>query len=65
MQVLEPDQARLYAQMSMGEYLKRNGYSRAFQDNYVLPMCAAVWSVPNSQVGLPTSQIILLLDMLH
>ncbi|KAK9864126.1 hypothetical protein WJX84_007458 [Apatococcus fuscideae] len=48
--VLEPALAERYACMSMGEYLQRNGYSRAFQDNYVLPMCAAVWSVPNSQV---------------
>ena len=57
--MLEPNQARLYAQMSMGEYLKRNGYSRAFLDNYVLPMCAAVWSVPNSQVVLQVPVVIM------
>lgn len=48
MQVLDPKHAATYKGMSMGEYLKKHNYSRAFQYNYLLPMCAAVWSVPNS-----------------
>ncbi len=55
LQVLEPGQAHRYARMPLGEYLKMNGYSQAFQDNYVLPMCAAVWSVPNAQVRSATA----------
>lgn len=39
-----------YANMTLGEYLAQQKYSEQFQQNYVLPMCAAVWSVPSSQV---------------
>lgn len=31
-------------QMSIGEYLEREGYSEAFRDDYLIPMTAAVWS---------------------
>jgi len=30
--------------LSLGDYLKENGYSRFFIDNYIIPMGAAVWS---------------------
>ncbi|KAG2492394.1 hypothetical protein HYH03_009340 [Edaphochlamys debaryana] len=50
--VLEPGQAHVYEDMALGEYLRKHGYSQGFQDNYILPMCAAVWSVPNAQVML-------------
>ena len=34
--------------MTIGEYLKREGYSQAFTDDYLIPMTAAVWSTsPN------------------
>lgn len=36
--------------MSMGQYLQLQGYSQGFINNYVVPMCAAVWSVPKAQV---------------
>lgn len=36
--------------MSLGHYIQKKGYSNAFVSNYLLPMCAAVWSVPNKQV---------------
>lgn len=49
-QVLRPDAAAAYGAMSLGTYLERHGYSEAFKRNYLLPMCAAVWSVPNAQV---------------
>ncbi|GAB4423873.1 MAG: FAD-dependent oxidoreductase [Turneriella sp.] len=31
---------------SFGEYLKRNGFSDFFAENYIVPMTAAVWSTP-------------------
>jgi predicted NAD/FAD-binding protein len=30
--------------MTLGQYLARRGYSRFFTENYVVPMCAAIWS---------------------
>ena len=50
MQVLKPELAHEYGSMSLGEYVRREGYSEAFIRSYLLPMCAAVWSVPNAQV---------------
>ncbi|KAF5348456.1 hypothetical protein D9756_009552 [Leucocoprinus leucothites] len=37
-----PDERRI----SIGQYLKEEGYSDAFKDNYLIPMTAAVWSTP-------------------
>ena len=31
------------AEMSIGEYLERAGYSHAFRDDYLIPMTACVW----------------------
>ena len=31
---------------SLGEYLEREGYGRAFMDDHLLPMAAAIWSAP-------------------
>ncbi|MGO1692328.1 MAG: NAD(P)/FAD-dependent oxidoreductase [Marinobacter sp.] len=31
---------------TLGEYLSRNGYSRYFRNNYIVPMGAAIWSAP-------------------
>ena len=36
--------------LSLGEYLDQNGYSRAFQDDHLLPMAAAIWSCPHGAV---------------
>ncbi len=49
-QVLEPAHEHEYRTVSLGQYLEQQGYSQGFRDNYVLPMCAAIWSVPNKQV---------------
>ncbi|GJE88773.1 hypothetical protein PsYK624_048590 [Phanerochaete sordida] len=38
--------------MSIGEYLKREGYSEAFRDNYLVPMTAAIWSTPPDKCAL-------------
>ncbi len=51
LQVLDAAHEREYRTMSLGQYLDQQGYSQGFRDNYVLPMCAAIWSVPNKQVG--------------
>jgi uncharacterized protein len=34
------------AELTLGEYVDRHGYSRAFIDDHLLPMAAAVWSAP-------------------
>ena len=39
--VLQEEQ---YAGMSLGEYLEKHRYSESFKSDYLLPMCAAVWS---------------------
>lgn len=31
---------------TLGEYLTEHGYSRAFIDSHIVPMCAALWSQP-------------------
>lgn len=31
---------------TMGEYLQEEGYSAAFRDEHLVPMCAALWSAP-------------------
>lgn len=33
--------------LSLGEYLDRGGYGRAFIDDHLLPMAAAIWSAPS------------------
>ncbi|WP_395946013.1 NAD(P)/FAD-dependent oxidoreductase [Brevundimonas sp.] len=32
--------------VTLGEYLKREGFSEAFRDDHLLPMAAAIWSSP-------------------
>jgi predicted NAD/FAD-binding protein len=48
--VLEPSNAAAYRGKTLAAYLAENRYSEAFRRHYLLPMCAAVWSVPNQQV---------------
>jgi len=38
------------AGLSLGEYLDRGGYGRAFVDDYILPMGAAIWSPPRQKM---------------
>ncbi len=40
------DSDRVLASMTVGEYLRENGYGRGFADHYLLPMGAAIWSCP-------------------
>lgn len=55
----------IYRDMTLGEYLTRHRYSSGFMHNYVVPMSAAVWSVPNTQVGLAPVALRLLLLRKH
>lgn len=44
---------RKYARdMSLGEYLRQEGYSQAFADDYLIPMTAAVWSTSPDKASL-------------
>ncbi len=36
---------------SLDDYLTGNGYGRAFRDDHLYPMAAAIWSTPAMQVG--------------
>ena len=36
--------------LSLGEYLTRNGFSATFKSDYLLPMGAAIWSTPLTEV---------------
>ena len=42
--VLLPENEAKYQDVDLGTYLKTNGYSKFFAENYVVPMCAAIWS---------------------
>lgn len=36
--------------LSLGDYLKQGRYGRAFREDYLLPMAAAIWSCPTEQM---------------
>ncbi|MFM1816212.1 MAG: hypothetical protein RLZ98_2907 [Pseudomonadota bacterium] len=45
--------------LTLGEYLQRNNFGRAFVEDHLLPMAAAIWSVPNHAVlSFPASSFI-------
>jgi predicted NAD/FAD-binding protein len=37
--------------ISLDDYLLRNGYGRAFRDDHLYPMAAAIWSTPAMEIG--------------
>lgn len=37
--------------ISLDDYLTRNGYGRAFREDHLYPMAAAIWSTPAMEVG--------------
>lgn len=49
-QVLLEKNQHVYSDMNLEGYLAKHGYSESFKRNYILPMCAAVWSVPARKV---------------
>ena len=38
--------------LTIGQYLRRHGYSQAFCDDYLIPMTAAVWSTSSDKASL-------------
>lgn len=49
-EVLLEKNKHVYNDMNLEGYLVKHGYSDGFTRNYILPMCAAVWSVPARKV---------------
>jgi cyclopropane-fatty-acyl-phospholipid synthase len=43
-EVLEDSAASKWDDVTLGDYLKKRGYSDYFAQHYVIPMCAAIWS---------------------
>ncbi|KAH7915478.1 hypothetical protein BJ138DRAFT_1141850 [Hygrophoropsis aurantiaca] len=54
-------------ELSIGEYLHREGYSDSFRDNYLLPMTAAIWSTPPDKCAMdfPARTLIQFLNNHH
>ncbi len=46
-----PRDLAIMAGISLDDYLSRNGYGRAFRDDHLYPMAAAIWSTPSMEVG--------------
>ncbi|TVU25538.1 hypothetical protein EJB05_28037 [Eragrostis curvula] len=39
---------------TLGQFIKSHGYSKLFQDAYLIPVCACVWSCPSQEIlGFP------------
>ncbi len=45
------DVEQVDAQLSIDEYLNQHGYSEAFRQEHLYPMCGALWSCPVEQAG--------------
>lgn len=43
-------QAKHSAEMTLGDYLAAGAYGDAFRDDHLLPMAAAIWSAPCSEI---------------
>jgi uncharacterized protein len=44
---------------SMGEYLRDNGYGAVFIEGHIVPMCAAVWSLPmGDALDMPVAHVV-------
>lgn len=43
-------QSGVGSEVSLGQFLERRGYGRAFRDWYLLPMGGAIWSCPTRQM---------------
>lgn len=46
-----PRDARAAGLMPLDDYLDAHGYGRAFRDDHLYPMAAAIWSTPVASVG--------------
>jgi predicted NAD/FAD-binding protein len=48
------NQQRIASDMTLGDYLKANGYSERFIEHYIVPMGAAIWSMSlHDMLGFP------------
>ncbi len=48
---LAPGDAREMGMMPLDDYLDRRGFGRAFREDHLYPMAAAIWSTPAARVG--------------
>jgi len=39
-----------FADMTLGQYLNKNGFNKTFIRQYIIPMGAAIWSTPDNQM---------------
>ncbi|WP_077035425.1 NAD(P)/FAD-dependent oxidoreductase [Pelomonas sp. KK5] len=46
-----PRDAAAAGDQALDDYLDEHGYGRAFRDDHLYPMAAAIWSMPAAQVG--------------
>ncbi|MGJ7511110.1 NAD(P)/FAD-dependent oxidoreductase [Variovorax sp. GT1P44] len=46
-----PADAAAFGQMPLDAYLQMRGYGRAFREDHLYPMAAAIWSTPADRVG--------------
>lgn len=46
-----PKDLGMMGSISLDDYLTRNGYGRAFREDHLYPMAAAIWSTPAMEVG--------------
>lgn len=53
------------AALTLGDYLGRNGYSRAFIDRHLLPLAAAVWSTPTEVMRQHPAQAFIRFNVNH
>eukprot|EP00210_Caulerpa_lentillifera_P009285 g8850.t1 len=49
-EVVDPKRGTEFSEMTLDQYLLLRNYSDYFKKYYLLPMCAAIWSVPLSTV---------------
>ncbi|GMH42872.1 hypothetical protein BSKO_10791 [Bryopsis sp. KO-2023] len=57
--ILEQKNVEKYRHVTLGDYISEEGYSELFRKCYLLPMCAAVWSVPFETVlNFPVSVLV-------
>ncbi|MDM0011285.1 FAD-dependent oxidoreductase [Variovorax sp. J22P168] len=46
-----PGEAGRFGLLPLDDYLDRRGYGRAFRDDHLYPMAAAIWSTPAARIG--------------
>jgi cyclopropane-fatty-acyl-phospholipid synthase len=57
---LDDDHEEGRDETSLGQFIQTHGYSQLFQEAYLIPMCACIWSCPSQQEVLGFSAFIVL-----